>query len=175
MPTNTSSCCISYRWTQHAAQHTAQHNMPHNTTSCCPIQQPWYSACQQIYHHAVNHIAEQKMLPPNWPLNTKCCPLFRWSQHSAKQTAQRSILPIICLNPTCGPTKYPNQYAVQHADRLAAQHNMIPIICPDTTCCPTNGAPQYAAQHADRLAAQHNLESYVDCCFCISRLFLFCL
>ena len=142
MPTNTSSWCKSYRWTENAARVTTQHNMPHNTTSCCTIQQPWYSACQQIYHHAVNHIAEQKMLPPNWPLNTKCCPSFRWSQHSAKQTAQRSILPIMCLN---------------------------------TTCCPTNHPYQYAVQHADRLAAQHNLESYVDCCFCISRLFLFCL
>jgi hypothetical protein len=97
------------------------------------------------------------------------------TQHSAKQIAQRSILPIMCLNPTFFPTNYPNQYAVQHADRLAAQHNMIPIICPDTTCFPTNCVPQYAAQHADRLAAQHNLESYVVCCFCISRLFLFCL
>ena len=126
-----------------------------------------YPTCQPTHHHSVDHITQLNILPSNWPLNTKYCPSFRWSQHSAKQIAQRSIPPIMSLNTTCCPTNYPNQYAVQHADRLAAQHNMIPIICPDTTCCPTNGAPQYAAQHADRLAAQHNLESYVDCCFCL--------
>jgi hypothetical protein len=126
----------------HAVYHIAELNMLHSiplNTSCCPTQQPWYPACRQIHHHAVNHTTQLNILPPNWPLNTKCCPLFRWSQHSAKQTAQRSILPIMCLNPTCCPTNYPNQYAVQHAGRLAAQHN---------------------------------LENYVDCCFCISRMFL---